>query len=88
MKKLRSKAGETLLETLFALLIIVLSMSFLATAIAVAAKLNHQLLQTNQDFSYTTDKPHNDQTVVVNGQNVTVTIYESNGYYYYDYETP
>ena len=40
MKKLRSRRGETLVETLVSLLIVVLCLSFLATAIVTAARIN------------------------------------------------
>ena len=39
-KKVRSTSGESLLETLFAMLIIVLAMSMLAASIVVAARIN------------------------------------------------
>lgn len=40
MRKLRSRRGETLVETLVSLLIVVLVMAFLATSIVAATRVN------------------------------------------------
>ena len=47
MKKLLSSRGETLIESLCAVLIVTLVMLFLSTAIATAARVNHQVRQSN-----------------------------------------
>ena len=43
MKKLRSRRGETLVETLVSLLIVVLVMAFLATSIVAATRVNAKM---------------------------------------------
>lgn len=52
MKKLRKNRGETLTETLAALLIAVLVLLFLANAIASAARLNAAVAKTDVSFHY------------------------------------
>ncbi len=84
--KMSDRAGETLLETLLALLIILLCMGFLATALTTAARMNRTLSQRDQGFAYDeAEVLYENQTILVDGKEVTVTIYESNGYYYYEY---
>lgn len=53
MKKLRKNRGETLVETLAALLIAVLVLLFLASAIVGAARLNAAIQKTDVSFHYT-----------------------------------
>ena len=43
MRKLRSRRGETLVETLVSLLIVVLVMAFLATSIVAATRVNAKM---------------------------------------------
>ena len=45
-KKLRSQRGDTLTETLAALLLVVLTMAFLATSLVTAARMNAGVRQT------------------------------------------
>lgn len=52
MKKLRSSQGETLIETLTAVLIVVLCLSFLATAIVAAARLNAAVRDADVSLRY------------------------------------
>ncbi len=54
MKKLRDRKGETLIETLTALLICTLVLLFLSTAISVAAKINKKIRETDISFNYGT----------------------------------
>lgn len=52
-KKLSSKKGETILETLVALLIIVLSISFLSASIAKSASISNEIRKTTEEgFTY------------------------------------
>ena len=51
MKKLRSRKGETIVETLVAILIVVLSFAMLTGAIVSAAKINKQ----NEDMDVAFD---------------------------------
>lgn len=52
MKKLKSKRGETLVETLFSMLIAVLSMGILCMAVMTATNLNQQTREMDEKFSY------------------------------------
>ena len=55
-KKLSSEKGETILETLVALLIIVLSISFLSAAIAKSASISNEIKKATEDgFTYNAD---------------------------------
>ena len=49
-RKLKSSAGETLVETLFALLVVVLAMTMLAGAIVSAARVNKGAENLNTAF--------------------------------------
>ena len=52
-KKISSRKGETILETLVALLIIVLSISFLSASIAKSASISNEIRKATEDgFSY------------------------------------
>ena len=51
MKKLRTPAGETLVETLFAMLVITLALVMLAGAIVSAARVNSRTRELNTQFS-------------------------------------
>ena len=52
MKKLKTQSGETLVETLAAILIISLIFLFLATAIVTGARINAKLRETDVSFQY------------------------------------
>ena len=52
MKKLRNSRGETLVESLAAILIIAVVFVFLSSAIVSAARSNEQLRRSDQDFKY------------------------------------
>lgn len=52
MKKLRNCRGETLVESLAAILIIAVVFVFLSSAIVSAARSNEQLRRSDQDFRY------------------------------------
>ena len=51
-KKLRSQRGDTLTETLAALLLVVLTMAFLATSLVTAARINAGVRQTDTALKY------------------------------------
>lgn len=51
IKKLRQKNGETLVETLFSMLIAVLSMGILCTAVMAATNLNAQTREMDETYS-------------------------------------
>lgn len=91
-KKLRSQRGDTLTETLAALLLVVLTMAFLATSLVTAARINAGVRQTDTALKYdnATEKPGT-LTITSDKSNSTahkdVTVYETEGgYRYYTYE--
>lgn len=90
MKKLLSSRGETLIESLCAVLIVTLVMLFLSTAIATAARVNHQVRTTDTSFQTGgTATPNQTVTVTVGGTTYTgkATTYDTtNGYRYYRYQ--
>lgn len=51
IKKLKQKRGETLIETLFSMLIAVLSMGILCTAVMAASNLNMQTREMDKKYS-------------------------------------
>ncbi|MDY3781210.1 MAG: hypothetical protein SOZ90_03395 [Candidatus Faecousia sp.] len=90
MKKLLSSRGETLIESLCAVLIVTLVMLFLSTAIATAARVNHRVRTTDVSFQTGgTATPDRTVTVTVGGTTYTgkATTYDTtNGYRYYRYQ--
>lgn len=84
MKLLHSKRGETLPETLVALLIVVLTFLFLTGAVVSAAKVNSAL--KNEAVAFQSDAEETkDISAAVAGVSVPVTLHKTtNGYYYYD----
>lgn len=88
-KKLRSQRGDTLMETLAALLLVVLTMAFLATSLVTAARINAGVRQTNTALKYdAADGETKTLTITRENNSVTknVTVYETTGgYRYYDY---
>ena len=55
MKKLQNRRGETLIETLTALLIATLVCLFLATAIVTGSRVNAKVRETDVSFQYVAD---------------------------------
>lgn len=89
MKRLCSKSGETLVETLIAMLIISLVFIFLASSIVSAAKVNSSI--KNEDTAFVRDGQLSvTDRLLVDGSEVDqkyVQFYETeNGYYYYEYK--
>ena len=95
MKKRRSKAGETLVETLVSVLIATLAFAFLSTAAVTAARIN-AAAREDVSFRYT-EEPGKTVTVTAEGAgsgtgqrigSEKVTLYTTdNGYVYYTYTT-
>lgn len=93
MKKRRSKAGETLVETLVSVLIAALAFAFLSTAAVTAARIN-AAAREDVSFRYTAEQG-NMVTVTAEGTHFgtsqktgseEVTLYTTgNGYDYYTY---
>lgn len=96
MNKLRNNRGETLVESLVSILIAVLAFGILATSVVTAEKINAQTRNTDVMFQYATKPtdPKNPPTVTLTGEGTSgkktgsgkVSLYESNGYYYYSYD--
>ena len=94
-KKLRSQRGDTLVETLAALLIVVLTMAFLATSI-VAARINAGVRETDTSLHYDGSAVPVQGTLTITRQGGTgtgsavrkgVSVYETEGgYRYYVYQ--
>ncbi len=99
MKRLISKAGETLPEVLVALLIVVMTVLFLAGSVISAARVNDRLENETVAFQGTRNY-RGDVTVTIRSSNTPagttvgrdgkepgdsnkVQRYETNGYYYY-----
>lgn len=94
-KKLRSQRGDTLVETLAALLIVVLTMAFLATSIVTAARINAGVRETDTSLHYDGSAPvQGTLTITRQGGTGTgsavrksVSVYETaGGYRYYVYK--
>lgn len=89
-KKLRSQRGDTLAETLAALLLVVLTMAFLATSLVTAARINAGVRQTDTALKYdAADGETKTLTITRENNSVAknVTVYETKGgYRYYTYE--
>lgn len=89
-KKLRSQRGDTLTETLAALLLVVLTMAFLATSLVTAARINAGVRQTNTALKYdAADGETKTLAITRENNSVTknVTVYETGGgYRYYVYK--
>lgn len=85
-KKLRSQRGDTLTETLAALLLVVLTMAFLATSLVTAARINAGVRQADTALKYdAADGETKPLTITRENNSVTksVTVYETKGGYRY-----
>lgn len=89
-KKLRSQRGDTLMETLAALLLVVLTMAFLATSLVTAARINAEVRQTDTALKYDDDEGETKPLTITRENNSVeknVKVYETKGgYRYYTYE--
>lgn len=87
--KLRSAAGETLVESLVAMLIIVFVFAFLVNAALVAAKINHGIDSDDVAIDYTKAETAGSVSVKVAGKSMDESLYvikDDDGearYYYY-----
>lgn len=90
MKKLRDHRGETMIESLAAVLLVTIIMIGLTTAIASAARVNAKVRDTDVSFQYA-DAPSKTINVTVKESNVQIDTFSSdeytatNGYHYYEY---
>ena len=72
MKKLFSRRGETLVESLCAILVITVVFLFLCGAVVSAARSNAQIRGANQSFRYEDMEVSGTKNLVVNGNTYTV----------------
>ena len=94
MNKLRNNRGEMLVESLVSILIAVLAFGILATSVVTAEKINAKTRNTNVMFQYVTEPTDPSPTVTLTGEEASVkktgsgkvSLYKSNGYYYYSYD--
>lgn len=91
MRKLRSRRGETLVETLVSLLIVVLVMAFLATSIVAATRVNAKMRDADVAVRYDGISEPASLTVSsgrgTSSFTVPVEKYTTeNGYCYYTYD--
>lgn len=89
MRKLRSSSGETLIETLVATVLILLTFVFLTTSVITASKINKKVESEDVSFTYNRqEKVHKilkiDYKDAKGAQEVPVTVYGNNGYYWYE----
>ena len=89
-KKLRSRRGDTLAETLAALLLVVLTMAFLATSLVTAARINAGVRQTDTALKYDDAEGETKPLTITrenNSAEKNVKVYETKGgYRYYTHE--
>ena len=92
MKKLRSASGETLIETLAALIVATLVLLFLSTSIVAASRINKKVQKTDTSFTYAEEDPSKADSVTVvikddnNIEKGSVSVYsytDDTGYYNY-----
>lgn len=87
MKKIRDVRGETLVETLAALLIIMFAVLFLTGSVVTAARSNAKMRNIDNSVHFNGDPESG--TVVISGDTgtddveIAVNVYTDNGYRYY-----
>ena len=92
MNRLKDNRGETLIESLVSLLILTMTFAFLAVASTTAARLNAKVRDTDVSFRYAAESTDNARIELQGSVSLdgiksglqTVTLYENNGYLYYD----
>ena len=92
MNRLKDNRGETLIESLVSLLILTMTFAFLAVASTTAARLNAKVRDTDVSFRYAAESTDNARVELQGSVSLdgiksglqTVTLYEYNGYLYYD----
>ena len=94
LKKLKSKNGETLVETLISMLIVVLSVTMLAGSIVTAARINQTAKEMNVPVRFDSVTPADGKTETVTlthkndtPDNIEVVLYTTKTavpYYYYE----
>ena len=92
MNRLKDNRGETLIESLVSWLILTMTFAFLAVASTTAARLNAKVRDTDVSFRYAAGSTDNARVELQGSVSLdgiksglqTVTLYENNGYLYYD----
>lgn len=92
MNRLKDNRGKTLIESLVSLLILTMTFAFLAVASTTAARLNAKVRDTDVSFRYAEESTDNARVELQGSVSLdgiksglqTVTLYENNGYLYYD----
>ena len=92
MNRLKDNRGETLIESLVSLRILTMTFAFLAVASTTAARLNAKVRDTDVSFRYAAESTDNARVELQGSVSLdgiksglqTVTLYENNGYLYYD----
>lgn len=92
MNRLKDNRGETLIESLVSLLILTMTFAFLAVASTTAARLSAKVRDTDVSFRYAEESTDNARVELQGSVSLdgiksglqTVTLYENNGYLYYD----
>ena len=92
MNRLKDNRGETLIESLVSLLILTMTFAFLAVASTTAARLKAKVRDTDVSFRYVAESTDNARVELQGSVSLdgiksglqTVTLYENNGYLYYD----
>ena len=91
LKKLKSKNGETLVETLISMLIVVLSVTMLAGSIVTAARINQTAKEMNVPVQLDTVQTSDAVVYLTHGtsyDSINVTLYTTADptvpYYYYE----
>ena len=90
MKKRRTQAGETLVETLVAVLVVSTASMILAGAVVASAQVNSRVRNADVAFSVAEEAGAAFKVRIQSGGDATdeeVLLYETNGYYYYDVPT-
>lgn len=80
IQKLKSNSGETLVETLFALLVVVLAMTMLAGSIVSAARVNKGAEDLDTAFQLSKAQAVSDVEVTINHQAGAKSVIPVNGY--------
>lgn len=86
MNKIKSRKGETLIETLSAILIMLLVVLFLTTSIVSAQKMNRKVREADTSFHYSADSQEDGTVTVKIGNSehsFSVKYYTDNDYIYY-----
>lgn len=89
--KLKSKSGESIIEALAAMVIILMVFLFMTTSIITATRINNKIKENKTDFDYTVDnvqevKMRIDYNGTYTDKEITVNRVESNDYYYWEIE--